>query len=253
MRRVLLARAAETLPAAQAALEAEGFSVCPAPVLTLAPRLETDSDRALALALDRFDAVVVISEAAARGALLRFERFWPQWPLHPQWFAVGARSAEPLRAEGLPVTVPEPPTTEGLLTLPALRSAQETLILKGEGGRPDLEAGLRTLGQRVETLALYARVVQPCELPSAAAVDVVVVGSGACLDALLASGGARFRAHPLLAPSARVAALAQAAGFSNARPLASLAPVALVDALRRLSLDGGAGDNVQSASSGELP
>ena len=251
MQRVLLARAAETLPAAQAALEAAGFSVYPAPVLTLTPLPETDSDRALAQALDRFDAIVVISEAAAQAALVRFERFWPQWPLHPQWFAVGARSASPLQAEGLSVTVPNPPTTEGLLTLPALRAAQETLILKGEGGRPDLEAGLRGLGQRVETLALYARQAQPCALPSAAAVDVVVVGSGACLDALLASGGARFRAHPLLAPSARVAALAKAAGFKDARPLSSPAPAAVAEALGRLSLGEGAGDNGGTASSGE--
>ncbi len=251
MQRVLLARAAETLPAAQAALEVEGFSVYPAPVLSLKARRETASDRALVQALDRFDAVVVISEAAARQALLRFERFWPQWPLHPQWFAVGARSAAPLQAEGLAVTVPKASTTEGLLTLQALRAAQETLILKGEGGRPELEAALRDLGQRVATLALYARVAEPCALPLEDEIDVVVVGSGACLDALLASGGERFRAQPLLVPSPRVAALAQAAGFQEVHPLSSIAPAALAEGLRRLSLGEGPGDNDPSASSGE--
>jgi len=139
MLRVLLARADRSLPEAQQALERRGFSVVPAPVLTLRPAHERVADRAAAQRLDQFDAVIVISEAAAELGLKRFEAFWPQWPIHPRWYAVGRRSARALEARGLTVTVPSPESTEGLLALPALASARETLLLKGAGGRPALE------------------------------------------------------------------------------------------------------------------
>jgi uroporphyrinogen-III synthase len=136
MLRVLLARADRSLPEAQQALEQRGFSVVPAPVLTLHPEAESVADRAAAQRLDQFDAVIVISEAAAELGLKRLEAFWPQWPLHPRWYAVGTRTARALEARGLTVTVPLPESTEGLLALPALAEAGETLLLKGTGGRP---------------------------------------------------------------------------------------------------------------------
>ena len=251
MLRILLARADRTLPEAQQALEQRGFSVMPAPVLTLRPETESVADRAAAQRLDQFDAVIVISEAAAEFGLKRLETFWPQWPLHPRWYAVGARSARALEARGLAVTVPSPETTEGLLALPALAQAQETLLLKGAGGRPVLEATLKGWGQKVTVLPLYARTASPCALPPPESIDVVVVGSGECLEALLAAGGEGFRKKVLLAPSERVAEQARQLGFPQAQAVSSLAPDPLAEALTRLSRLPREGDNESVGTDGE--
>jgi uroporphyrinogen-III synthase len=252
MQRVLLARADRTLPEAQQALEQRGFSVVPAPVLTLRPESESVADRATAQRLDQFDAVIVISDAAAELGLKRLEACWPQWPLHPRWYAVGVRSARPLQARGLVVTVPSPETTEGLLALPALAAAREILLLKGAGGRPTLEASLKARGQKVTVLSLYARLAVPCALPPPASIDVVVVGSGECLEALLAAGGQGFRGKALLAPSERVAELAWRLGFQKAQAVRSLAPETLAEALARLSRVPREGDNESTGVDGEL-
>ena len=251
MLRVLLARADRTLPEAQQALEQRGFSVVPAPVLALRPEGESPADREVAQRLDQFDAVIVISEAAAELGLKRLETFWPQWPLHPRWYAVGTRSARVLEARGLTVTVPSPESTEGLLALPALAEARETLLLKGVGGRPALEETLKGWGQQVTVLSLYRRAAAPCALPSPNAIDVVVVGSGECLEALLAAGGEGFQEKILLAPSERVAEWARALGFNRARAVPSLAPEPLAEALARLSRLPREGDNEPAGVDGE--
>lgn len=252
MLRVLLARADRTLPEAQQALEQRGFSVVPAPVLILRPERESVADRATAQRLDQFDAIIVISEAAAELGLKRFEAFWPQWPLHPRWYAVGARSARALEARGLTVTVPSPETTEGLLALPTLAEARDTLLLKGAQGRPVLEETLKSRGQKVTVLSLYTRAAAPCALPPPASIDVVVVGSGECLEALLAAGGEGLRGKVLLAPSERVAEQARRLGFSRAQAVPSLAPDPLTEALGRLSRVPREGDNDASAIDGAL-
>ena len=194
----------------------------------------------------------MISEAAAELGLKRLEAFWPQWPLHPRWYAVGTRTARALEARGLTVTVPSPESTEGLLALPALASARETLLLKGAGGRPALEETLKGWGQKVTVLPLYTRVPAPCPLPAPEAIDVVVVGSGECLDALLAAGGEPFRAKALLAPSERVAERARELGFPQAQAVLSLAPGPLAEALARLSRLPREGDNEGTGIDGEL-
>lgn len=252
MLRVLLARADRSLPEAQQALEQRGFSVVPAPVLTLRVERESIADRMAAQRLDQFDAVIVISKAAAELGLKRLEAFWPQWPLHPRWYAVGMRSARALEARGLTVTVPSPESTEGLLALPSLANARETLLLKGAGGRPALEETLKSWGQKVIVLPLYTRAPAPCALPAPEAIDVVVVGSGECLDALLAAGGEHFRAKALLAPSERVAERARELGFPQAQAVPSLAPDPLAEVLARLSRLPREGDNEGAGVDGEL-
>ena len=194
----------------------------------------------------------MISEAAAELGLKRLEAFWPQWPLHPRWYAVGSRTARALEARGLTVTVPFPESTEGLLALPALAKAGETLLLKGTGGRPLLEETLKGLGQKVTVLSLYTRAPTPCALPAPEAIDAVVVGSGECLDALLAAGGEGFRAKALLAPSERVAKRARALGFLQVQAVPSLAPDPLADALARLSRVPREGDNEGTGVDEEL-
>ena len=202
--------------------------------------------------LDQFDAVIVISEAAAELGLKRLEAFWPQWPLHPRWYAVGLRSARALEARGLTVTVPSPESTEGLLALPALANARETLLLKGTGGRPLLEETLKGLGQKVTVLSLYTRAPASCARPGPEAIDAVVVGSGECLDALFAAGGEGFRAKALLAPSERGAERARELGFPQAQAVLSLAPGPLAEALARLSRLPREGDNEGTGIDGEL-
>lgn len=251
MLRVLLARADRTLPESQQGLEHRGFSVVPAPVLTLRPERQRVADRVAAQRLDEFDAVIAVSEAAAELGLKRLEAFWPQWPLHPRWYAVGARSARALEARGLTVTVPSPESTEGLLALPALAEARETLLLKGVGGRPALEETLKGWGQKVTVLSLYTRAAASCALPPPESIDVVVVGSGECLEALLATGGKAFREKVLLAPSERVAGWARQQGFPRAQAVPSLAPDPLAEALAQLSSFPRAGDNETTGVDGE--
>jgi uroporphyrinogen-III synthase len=126
---------------------------------------------------------------------------------------------------------PETANSEGLLALPELQdvTGKCVLLVKGEGGRDLLRATLAARGAVVRALEVYRRVpARPtaeaqsafrAALRSPDARPVVAVTSAEVLEALLrltgAEDAARLRAATLLAPGARVAAVAAAAGWTG--------------------------------------
>src|SRR5690606_1108339 len=112
-------------------------------------------------ALSGFDKAVVVSANAARLALEQLRAAPQPAATGCDWFAVGAGSAAPLRAAGVSVPGPDQDaTSEGLLALPAFAqvAGQRVLVIRGEGGRDVLRAGLVARGARVSFCELYRRV-----------------------------------------------------------------------------------------------
>ncbi|PWG63402.1 uroporphyrinogen-III synthase [Spiribacter halobius] len=140
--------------------------------------------------------------------------------------AVGPGTAAALAAAGCPVTVA--PARGGgaddLLAEPGFAPApgETVLVLRGEGGRRRLQAALAARGVRVGEAVVYRRVLPPAP----AAPDwqdreraFTIVTSVTGLENLLrlTDEGARplLMASRVVAVSARVAAAARAAGFSE--------------------------------------
>lgn len=98
---------------------------------------ETAEQRATILELDRYCAVIVVSKPAARLGIELLDKYWPQPPLGPAWFSVGAATGAILESYGLDVSWPERgDDSEALLALPRLDEAlarpdPKVLILRG--------------------------------------------------------------------------------------------------------------------------
>lgn len=138
--------------------------------------------------------------------------------------AIGEATAQPLRRAGLaPALVPAQADSEGMLALPALQDVvgQHIVIVRGRSGREALASGLRERGATVSYLEVYERtcpVWQAEDVATALRADVISVTSGEAVDNLaqlarLPGGEALWR-KPLLVFHARIAAHAQALGFT---------------------------------------
>ncbi|MDE1168596.1 MAG: uroporphyrinogen-III synthase [Pseudomonas sp.] len=224
--RLLLTRPAEESAALALQLAAAGVHGSCLPLLAIEPLAEDAAMRTLALQLDRYCAVIVVSKPAARLGVELIARHWPQLPaLH--WFSVGAATAAILEQYGLRVHVPaEGDDSEALLDLAWLNVAlqvpnPQVLILRGEGGRELLAERLRERGASVDYLQLYRRRLP--EYPPHSLLERIVserlnglvVSSGQGFEHLrLLAGEAwpQLAGLPLFVPSLRVAELAQAAG-----------------------------------------
>ncbi|MBD9483068.1 uroporphyrinogen-III synthase [Pseudomonas sp. PDM14] len=225
--RLLLTRPAAENQALAATLQARGMHSASLPLMEIEALAETEQQRARALDLASYQAVVVVSKPAARLGLDLFARHWPQLPAHLRWFSVGAGTAQVLQVQGLLVSFPaQGDDSEALLGLPSLQGLFDgppprVLILRGEGGRELLAQTLRERGASVDYLELYRRV-----LPSHTAgtlrrvlhmerLNAVLVSSAQGLEhlcQLAAADWAQIAELPLLVPSPRVAELARAAG-----------------------------------------
>lgn len=211
------------------ALAAAGFSVHSLPMLRLLPLPElAPAARQQVLDLDQFQHIIFVSGNAVRHGMGWIESFWPQLPVGLSWYAVGDSTARLLESFGPVVFTPgEAMSSEGLLALPQLQrvAGERVLIVKGEGGRDTLAAGLAARGALVEQLACYRRAapeMDPGELAlklSDWAVELVLISSGEGLANLLAlisrAETSNFTHITLLVPSARVAQMARAAGFGR--------------------------------------
>ena len=244
--RLLLTRPAEECAAVAATLAAQGVHSSSLPLLDIQPLAETPEQRALLLDLDRYAAVIVVSKPAARLALERLHRYWPQPPLQP-WFAVGAATAGLLAEAGLDVSWPQlADTSEALLQLPQLTRvvqvhSPKVLLIKGEGGRELIAQGLRAQGVTVDYLQLYRRVL-PVYPPGVLRARIgeerlngLLISSGQSLEHLIclaADGWSELAALPMFVPSARVAAAARAAGVKHVVDCRGASAAALLEALR---------------------
>ena len=155
-----------TRPAAQAgswvaAAKSAGWEVVTFPTLEIRPLEISPEQRQWVLDLDRYQGVICISANAAEIGLALLADYWPQWPVRQDWYAVGPATAEVMTGYHLQPLVPEVHHSEGLLGLPTLQevAGQRFLIIKGQGGRDAIQAGLRARGAIVDELPLYERVI----------------------------------------------------------------------------------------------
>jgi len=102
------------------------------------------------------DILIVTSQYAARG-LANLHLGTPA----PLCLAVGAATAAVLARAGIDAQSPSIPTSEGLLTLSAVKDAKnlQIAIIKGEAGRTTLYETLSKAGSIVEEFAVYRRII----------------------------------------------------------------------------------------------
>ena len=245
--RLLLTRPAEECAALTAALQQHDIHSASLPLMAIEPLEETAEQRATALELERYRAVVVVSKPAARLGLALLKRHRSQLPAGLAWFSVGAATGTILQDHGLDVCWPTcGDDSEALLALPrlaeVLRAADaRALIMRGEGGREHLAETLRTRGVRVDSLELYRRVLPA--YPAGALIGLIrserlnglVVSSGQGLQSLQTLAGADWptlRELPLFVPSPRVAEMARCMGGKIIVDCRGAGTAALLAALR---------------------
>jgi uroporphyrinogen-III synthase len=213
------------------ALAAAGYQAVVAPALTI---------RALPAKPPSgpFDWVIFLSEHAVRIGVPLLEALAGLGSARV--LAVGARTVAVLAEFGITAAAPQQPTSEGLLELDALRqvSSRRVLLVRGVGGRRLLADALAARGADVEQFECYRReAVEAVDL-AVAGCDVIVAGSGDGLrEAARLWRAAGGRADvPVLVPSARVADLAVALGFSRIHDCAGADDGAVLAGLRQLDI-----------------
>ena len=208
-----------------AALRAAGYTVLKAPVLAIRPRpfepVRGPFDIGLFLSVHG----VRIAADELAGELRAL-------------FAVGGRTRSALRARGFDAAAPGTETSEGLLDALGDVAGKRILIVTGAGGRDLLAEALRGRGASVKRLDVYVRYPLTPEV-DAGTVDVIVTSSGDGLRQAervwAASGG--DPGIPVLAPSARVAALGEELGFRSVHDCGGAGPEAVLLALGRIESD----------------
>ena len=207
------------------ALAAAGYTVLKAPVLEIRPRAfdpvrgPFDTGLFLSVHAVRCAAADVAGDARAL-------------------FAVGRRTRLALRARGFDAAVPHVETSEGLLEALGDVAGKRILIVTGAGGRKLLADALRGRGADVTRLDAYVRYPLAPEV-DAGAVDLIATSSGDGLRQAervwSAAGG--DPGTPVLAPSARVAALGAELGFRSVHDCGGANPEAVLRALERFEFE----------------
>ncbi len=189
----------------------------------------------------KFALTVFLSEHAVAGA---FANGWAPGPA----MAIGTATAAALRTHGVCPLLPAAATSEGVIArlaemaqgnedsatpAPLQRLPASVLIAAGEGGRDVLLAWLTERGTRAVKWPLYRRVARLGTVPADAAVDAIIVGSVAGLQAAanLWFASRRSPATAVVTPSQRVADAARQLGFSRVLTAAGADAAATLAAL----------------------
>ena len=213
------------------ALEAAGHTVW------LHPTLDIEC-LATPLPPGAFALTVFLSEHAVAGA---FANGWTPGPA----IAIGAATGAALSRRGVAPRIPAAATTEGIIdmlteTLPCTTKQagdDRVLIAAGEGGRDTLVTWLAQSGHRAVKWPLYRRVPQRGAVPADTAIEAIVVGSIAGLQAMakLWFASKRSMAIAVVVPSRRVANAARTLGFTRVLTAAGADAAATLAALRQTS------------------
>lgn len=255
--RVLITRPGERALSLRRALEAGGAEIEALDVMRLQALDETPAARQAWLDVDNFQRVVAISPFAAQCLADGLDRYWPQLPRGPCFYALGAGSAQTLH-QRLGIRVHQPSseqgsTSEALLALPSLQdlAEQRVLLVAGEGGREWLAEELARRGARLTRLALYRRQLCAPENSGERLLDsgdyaALVVTSGELLEHLAGWCGAGALNQPLIVSSRRLATLADTLGFLRPRVAQGASPAALAIAVAdACDLDGADHDDLE--------
>ena len=235
-----------TRPASQAeeicpSLEVLGCQVIRQPLLEIAAVAETPTIKSQFMNIDLFHVVIAISRNAAEAGLLYLDQYWPQWPLGIDWIAIGPVTADVMITQGLDVKMPAGQfDSEGALQMPELNNVagKKILIWRGVGGRETLASTLRERGADVIYAELYQRLVPEYNEQQWQQVLVskplLLVSSGQGLEAIAAQQPRISESvRGIIAPSRRVAELAESLGFSKIQIAASAQDVDMLVAVKR--------------------
>lgn len=202
----------------------EAFSIRPKifPMLAIEACVLDDRQRQLIIDLDRFDHIVFVSQNAVIFAMDLLEQYWPQWPAHLRWHAVGEATAALLRCRDIDPLVPTQHSTEGILASDVFKRVEgdKILIVRGIGGRELLAQALRERGADVQYLEVYVR--RPVTLDAgtrqnllASLPAVAAVYSGETLQALAQNLDSVREGLSIVVPSGRVGRVAAELGFTS--------------------------------------
>lgn len=154
------------------------------------------------------------AELACRQAIL--------WPANTHILAVGQATALKLKDAGLEPVVPGLASTEGLLGLAQLQAVEgrQVLIIKGQGGRPDLAQSLSARGARVSAASVYQRVnldpPKTTEVWQAAQIQCIIATSGELIEAAFAQFTVKWlQSVPWIVVSPRTEQIAAKLGINN--------------------------------------
>lgn len=240
--RVLITRPGDRAQPLRLALEAQGADVESLDAMHLEALPESQPMRQAWLDFDLYPYIIVTSPFAAECLGEALDRYWPQLPLGPRFYALGAGTAQVLHATlGVRVHLPaaaQGDTSEALLQLPSLQRLddQRVLLIAGEGGRTLLADSLARRGARLTRLALYRRVLAP---PAGKAsvhlaegdFSALVVTSGELLEHLAGWCSEIALNQPLIVSSQRLATLACTLGYSRPLVAQGATPAALAAAV----------------------
>lgn len=232
------------------ALRDAGASVDHIPMLAIEPIENGAPLQAIKrriLDFDQIDRAIFVSQNAVQLGCDWLDRYWPQLPIGPRYYAIGAATARALREHGIDCqrggeTAPDTMDSEALLALPELRdvAGERVLIFRGSGGRPRIGDALRQRGARVDYCELYRRALPgTAERQLAdytAQPDAIAVHSGETLANLChcidKSGRRALLRAPLVCPSERVAGRARELGFAHTQAALNAGDNAMTEALR---------------------
>jgi len=235
-----------TRPASQAeeicpSLEALGCEVIRQPLLTIEAVQETPTIKSQFMDIDLFDAVIAISRNAAEMGIMYLDQYWPQWPLGVDWIAIGPVTAAVMTEHGLEAKMPAGQfDSEGALSMPELQDVdgKKILIWRGVGGRETLASTLRERGATVVYSELYQRLIPEYTEQEWQQVltqsPLLLVSSGQGLEAIAAQQPRISESvRGIIAPSRRVAELAESLGFINIQIAASAQDADMLMAVKR--------------------
>ena len=203
----------------------QGGKALSLPMLDIRALPESQAIRDQILSLDRYDKIIVISKHAARFGMELIESYWPQMPVHQQWFAIGETTRQTLaNFDVAAICSDQGNDSESLLSLGEFRTitSQNILLIKGTGGRDFLEQALLKQGANVDSLEVYQRICPdypPDEVRQQLAehgINVILAGSGETVQNLHhylpLSVLEQCR---LVVPGQRVASVARELGFKQ--------------------------------------
>jgi uroporphyrinogen-III synthase len=233
-RRILVTRPLAQNAALLDALRQQGDTPIVLPLIYIKPYTESEHSQQCALIkntiqrLDEFQHLIFISTNAVSGAEYWFDRYWPQLPIAPFWYAIGNATASQLAQFVDAVEQSgEAMNSESLLAHPRLQHIKDhkILIFRGAGGRNHLKEVLEQRGARVEYCEVYERQAihyhaQELSKLLIQGIDLLTVSSGETLHLLLeqaVNDGIKdvIQSLPIVVPGKRVADIAKTKGFQQ--------------------------------------
>ncbi len=209
----------------QAGAQATGFST-----IEICPIESSEQLNKRAKEFEKYNSIIFISTNAVDNGIKWLKKAGKSLEKH-KVIAIGKSTSLALARQGIKVdiTPEENFNSEALLKLPAMQSdqlsAQQILIIRGEGGREFLADTLKSRGAQVSYAEVYRRCqttndIEPIlELWSKKHIQLVTVTSNEALKNLYyimnKQGQNYLLQTSLIVPSQRCAELAQQLGFNN--------------------------------------